>query len=90
MCDYKIFYDGNTDIGVFIGADRSTLILLVNKKIYKQREILEKIINLIEDGIVVIRGNGHVILANGSAEKILNVSHLRDMIFWRCVPEFIR
>ncbi|MDR0590262.1 MAG: hypothetical protein LBG09_00140 [Puniceicoccales bacterium] len=69
--------------------DRATLISLV-KKFYKQMEIFEKIINLIEDGIVVIRGNGHVILANGSAEKILNVSHLRDMIFWRCVPEFIR
>jgi signal transduction histidine kinase len=68
--------------------DRATLISLV-KKFYKQKEIFEKIINLIEDGIVVIRGDGYVLLANGSAEKMLNVSHLRGMIFWKCIPEFV-
>jgi PAS domain-containing protein len=69
--------------------DHSTLVSLV-KKFYRQKEIFEKVVDVIRDGIVMVECDGRVILANDSAEKILNVRGLRSMIFWKCVPELIQ
>lgn len=69
--------------------DRATLVSLA-KKFYQQQEIFEKVINLIKDGIVIIGRDGDVHLANESAEEMLNVTPLRVMIFWKCIPELLR
>ncbi|MDR2806633.1 MAG: PAS domain-containing sensor histidine kinase [Puniceicoccales bacterium] len=69
--------------------DHATLVSLV-RKFYKQKEVFEKVINIIKDGIVMIGYDGYVLLINDSAEKMLNMGNLRNMIFWKCVPELVR
>jgi signal transduction histidine kinase len=66
--------------------DHATLASLV-RKFYSQKNIFEKVINVIRDGIVMIDRMGRVLLANGAIEEMLNIHNLRNVILWKCAPE---
>jgi signal transduction histidine kinase len=69
--------------------DHATLVSLV-RKFYRQRNIFEKVINVIRDGIVMIDQGGRILLANNVAEELLNVRNLRNMVLWKCAPEILQ
>jgi signal transduction histidine kinase len=69
--------------------DHATLVSLV-RKFYRQRNIFEKVINVVRDGIVMIDQDGRILLANNVAEKLLNVRNLRSMVLWKCAPEILQ
>lgn len=68
--------------------DRVTLVSLV-RTFYHQRNIFEKVIKVIRDGILMIDQDGQILLANNVTEELLNVRNLRNMILWKCAPEIL-
>ncbi|MDR1590543.1 MAG: GHKL domain-containing protein [Puniceicoccales bacterium] len=69
--------------------DQATLASLV-RKFYSQRNVFEKVINVIRDGIVMVDWDGRILLANNVAEELLNVRNLRNMVLWKCAPEILQ
>ncbi|MDR0740244.1 MAG: GHKL domain-containing protein [Puniceicoccales bacterium] len=69
--------------------DHATLASLA-RKFYSQRNIFEKVINVICDGVVMIDRDGQILLANNVAEELLNVRNLRNMVLWKCAPEILQ
>ncbi|MDR2812908.1 MAG: GHKL domain-containing protein [Puniceicoccales bacterium] len=69
--------------------DRATLASLA-RKFYSQRNIFEKVIDVIRDGVVMIDQDGRILLANHVAKELLNVRNLRDMVLWKCAPEILQ
>lgn len=69
--------------------DHATLVSLV-RKFYRQRNVFEKVINVIRDGIVMIDQGGRILLVNNVAEELLNVRNLRNMVLWKCAPEILQ
>lgn len=69
--------------------DKATLITLA-KRFYGQREFFQKILNLIQDGIIVIDSSGRIELINTTAETMLNLKDIGDMILWKCIPELLK
>jgi nitrogen fixation/metabolism regulation signal transduction histidine kinase len=91
--EFETFFMNEQTLGRLLARvdqlDRATLTSLA-RKFYSQRNIFEKVINVIRDGVVMIDRNGQILLANNVAEELLNVRNLRSMVLWKCAPEILQ